>query len=85
LARRRVKITSDPKELRLIKWTMAKVGYKHSKNKPKKAFYYVAILLDDEDDEIQVWAYEKLVELTGDPKMVDKFLKRYKKDKEKIQ
>jgi YD repeat-containing protein len=79
----KLKITSDPRELRLIKWTLAKIGYKHSKNKPEKAYYFIATLLDEEDEGIQEWIYEKLVELTDDPKSVEKFLKRYKEKKEK--
>jgi hypothetical protein len=78
----RAKITSDSRELRLIKWTMAKIGYKHSQSHPIKAFYYIATLLDEEDEEIQQWLYEKLIELTGDPIIVEKFLEKYKKLKE---
>jgi chitodextrinase len=84
--RDRTLITSDSEEHKWIKWTIAKLGYKYSINNPKKAFSYIESLLDEEDEQIRKWVYEKLVELTKDSPAVENFLNKYeekKKEKKK--
>ncbi|MBP0726858.1 fibronectin type III domain-containing protein [Bacillus sp. RG28] len=74
---KRSKSIKDKTELGYINWTIAKLGYKYSKQNPNKSFSYVVDLLDSEDGKIQTWVRERLIELIGDSKKVDQIIKEH--------
>jgi len=78
---KRSKSIKDKTELGYINWTIAKLGYKYSKQNPNKAFSYVVALLDSEDEKVQTWVRERLIELMGDSQKVDPIIKEQQEKK----